>query len=290
MPHIKRIGVPLIALTGNPASRLAHDADVNIDVRRREGSLSARTRSHREHHRGARHGRCDRDRPSRSPGLRGGGLRALPSGRATRTPPAAPGEGPHAHRRSMPMVGPDTLTSDALLEMTAKRPGHDLRRGPRRPSARRLHGRGPSKGPLDGGLDLRETPIRRVMTPSGVTVSPETLAAECPQRPRETEDHLVGGRRRRAPANRDPAPARSVESGGTLTRKPARLRVADANPGRLCLGPTRQAVHSRASGPSRRLRDGGRRRFPGLSSSRTGAAPWPAPSQRWGGDGAGDAG
>jgi arabinose-5-phosphate isomerase len=32
LPLIKRLGVPLIALTGNPASRLAREADVHLDV------------------------------------------------------------------------------------------------------------------------------------------------------------------------------------------------------------------------------------------------------------------
>ena len=32
VPLIKRLGVPLLALTGNPSSRLARAADVNIDV------------------------------------------------------------------------------------------------------------------------------------------------------------------------------------------------------------------------------------------------------------------
>ena len=32
LPLIKRLGVPLVALTGNPGSRLATEADVNIDV------------------------------------------------------------------------------------------------------------------------------------------------------------------------------------------------------------------------------------------------------------------
>jgi len=32
LPLIKRLGVPLIALTGNPASRLAEEADVHLDV------------------------------------------------------------------------------------------------------------------------------------------------------------------------------------------------------------------------------------------------------------------
>ena len=79
---------------------------------------------------------------------------------------------------SMPTVGPETLMSDALLEMTAKSLGMTSIVDP----DGRLLGvftDGDLRRALDGGIDLRVTPIRSVMTPNGVTVSPETLAAEC---------------------------------------------------------------------------------------------------------------
>jgi arabinose-5-phosphate isomerase len=33
LPLIKRMGVPLISMTGNPASTLARESDVHLDVR-----------------------------------------------------------------------------------------------------------------------------------------------------------------------------------------------------------------------------------------------------------------
>ena len=78
----------------------------------------------------------------------------------------------------MPVVGPDTPLSDALLEMTAKSLGMTSILDP----AGRLLGvftDGDLRRALDGGIDLRTTPIRSVMTPNGVTVTPDTLAAEC---------------------------------------------------------------------------------------------------------------
>ena len=130
VPHIKRIGVPLIALTGNPSSRLARDADVNIDVSVSKEACPLGLAPTASTTAALAMGDANRDRAPRGPRLRGGGLRPLPPGGAAGAAPAPPGEGPSMHTGNrMPMVGPDTLASDALVEMTAKSLGHDLRRG-----------------------------------------------------------------------------------------------------------------------------------------------------------------
>ena len=56
LPIAKRLGTPLIAITGNPSSALAKLADVHIDVRRRQGSLPAQSGTDFVDHRDARDG------------------------------------------------------------------------------------------------------------------------------------------------------------------------------------------------------------------------------------------
>ena len=178
VPYIKRLGVPLIALTGNPSSRLARDADVNIDV-----SVAKEA--------------CPLDlAPTASTTAalamgdaiavalleaRGFGAedfaRSHPGGRLGRRLILRVKDLMHTGSR-MPMVGPDTPASDALLEMTAKSLGMTSIVD----SDGRLLGvftDGDLRRALDAGVGLRETPIRHIMTPNAVTVSPETLAAEC---------------------------------------------------------------------------------------------------------------
>ena len=178
LPIIKRIGVPLITLTGNPRSRLAREADVNIDVSVEKEACPL--------------GLAPTASTTAALAMGDAIAIALLEARDFGAEDFALSHpGGHLGRRlllrvkdlmhtgsSMPMVGPETLTSDALLEMTAKRLGMT--------SVVDADGRllgvftdGDLRRALDGGIELRETPIRRVMTPSGVTVSPDTLAAEC---------------------------------------------------------------------------------------------------------------
>ena len=178
VPHIKRIGVPLIALTGNPASRLAREADVDIDVSVAKEACPlglAPTASTT-----AALAMGDAIAVALLEARDFGAedfARSHPGGRLGRRLLLQVKDLMHTGG-SMPLVGPDTPMSDALLEMTAKSLGMTSVVDP----DGRLLGvftDGDLRRALDGGIDLRETPIRRVMTPSGVTVSPEALAAEC---------------------------------------------------------------------------------------------------------------
>jgi len=178
VPHIERIGVPLIALTGNPASRLAREADVDIDVSVAKEACPlglAPTASTT-----AALAMGDAIAVALLEARDFGAedfARSHPGGRLGRRLLLRVKDLMHTGG-SMPLVGPDTPMSDALLEMTAKSLGMTSVVDP----DGRLLGvftDGDLRRALDGGIDLRETPIRRVMTPSGVTVSPETLAAEC---------------------------------------------------------------------------------------------------------------
>ena len=178
VPPIKRLGVPLIALTGNPGSRLARDADVNVDVSVAKEACPlglAPTASTT-----AALAMGDAIAIALLEARDFGAedfARSHPGGRLGRRLLLRVKDLMHTGE-AMPTVGPDTPTSDALLEMTAKSLGMTSVVDP----DGRLLGvftDGDLRRALDGGVDLRETPIRRIMTPSGVTVSPETLAAEC---------------------------------------------------------------------------------------------------------------
>ena len=178
VPPIKRLGVPLIALTGNPGSRLARDADVNVDVSVAKEACPlglAPTASTT-----AALAMGDAIAIALLEARDFGAedfARSHPGGRLGRRLLLRVKDLMHTGD-AMPTVGPDTRTSDALLEMTAKSLGMTSVVD----SGGRLLGvftDGDLRRALDGGIDLRETPIRQVMTPSGVTVAPETLAAEC---------------------------------------------------------------------------------------------------------------
>ena len=178
VPHIKRIGVPLIALTGNPSSRLAQDADVNIDVSvaREACPLGLAPTASTTAALAMGDAIAIALLEARDFGAEDF-ARSHPGGRLGRRLLLRVKDLMHTGG-AMPLVGPDTPASDALLEMTAKSLGMTSVVDP----GGRLLGvftDGDLRRALDGGVDLRETPIRKVMTPSGVTVSPETLAAEC---------------------------------------------------------------------------------------------------------------
>ena len=178
LPLIKRIGVPFIALTGNPSSRLARDADVNIDVSvaREACPLGLAPTASTTAALAMGDAIAIALLEARDFGAEDF-ARSHPGGHLGRSLLLRVKDLMHTGRR-MPTVGPDTLTSDALVEMTAKSFGMTSvvdSRG-------RLLGvftDGDLRRTLDDGLDLRATPIRQVMTPNGVTVSPDTLAAEC---------------------------------------------------------------------------------------------------------------
>lgn len=178
VPPIKRLGVPLIALTGNPGSRLARDADVNVDVSvaREACPLGLAPTASTTAALAMGDAIAIALLEARDFGAEDF-ARSHPGGRLGRRLLLRVKDLMHTGE-AMPTVGPDTPTSDALLEMTAKSLGMTSVVGP----DGRLLGvftDGDLRRALDGGVDLRETPIRRIMTPSGVTVSPETLAAEC---------------------------------------------------------------------------------------------------------------
>ena len=100
LPLLKRLGVPLIALTGNPASTLANNADVHIDVSVSQEALSARAGADFQHHRHAGHGRRPGGRAAGSARLHRRGFRPFPPRWPIGPPPAAAHRRRDAHRRA----------------------------------------------------------------------------------------------------------------------------------------------------------------------------------------------
>ena len=89
LPWLKRLGVPIVAMTGSPRSPLAQAADVHLDVSIRDGGVPARPRPHRLDHRRARDGRRAQHGPPRAARVHGRGLRRTAPGRAPRQEAAA---------------------------------------------------------------------------------------------------------------------------------------------------------------------------------------------------------
>jgi arabinose-5-phosphate isomerase len=180
LPIIKRLGVPLIALTGNPQSTLARLADAHIDVSVAQEAcpldlaptasttaalamgdalaialLEAR-------------GFTQEDFARSHPGGRLGRRLLLLIDDVMRT-----GE-------AVPMVAPDTLLSETLLEVTRKGLGMTAIVDERR----RLLGiftDGDLRRTMDHGVDVHTTRVKEVMTRHAKTAARGILAAEALQ-------------------------------------------------------------------------------------------------------------
>jgi arabinose-5-phosphate isomerase len=180
LPVIKRLGVPLIALTGNSRSTLARNATVSLDVAVEKEAcplglaptasttaalamgdaiaialLEAR-------------GFGAEDFALKHPGGTLGRRLLLRVADVMHT-----GDG-------MPRVGPDTLVADALVEMTRKGLGTTAIVD----TDNRVLGiftDGDVRRMLDAGVDVRRTGVGTVMTRGGRTIGPDALAAEALQ-------------------------------------------------------------------------------------------------------------
>lgn len=189
LPLLKRRGSRLIALTGNADSTLGREADIclNAAVSREACPLNLA--------------------PTASTtaalalgdalavtllSLRGFGAEDFahthPGGALGRRLLVRVADVMHTGER-LPQVLPDTLLPDALLEMTRKglgltaitdEAGHLLG----------IYTDGDLRRTLDRPLDLRQTPIRTVMTASPRTIAPQRLAAEAVE---IMERHAISG-------------------------------------------------------------------------------------------------
>ena len=177
LPIIKRLGVPLVALTGNPQSTLARMADAHIDV-----SVAQEA--------------CPLDlapTASTTAALVMGDALAIALLEArgfTQEDFARSHPGGRLGRRliddvmrtgeAVPMVAPDTLLSETLVEVTRKGLGMTAIVD----QQRRLLGiftDGDLRRTMDQGVDVHTTPVKDVMTRHAKTAMRGMLAAEALQ-------------------------------------------------------------------------------------------------------------
>jgi arabinose-5-phosphate isomerase len=177
LPIIKRLGVPLVAMTGNPESTLSREADVNIDVSVDKEACPL--------------GLAPTASTTASLAMGDALAVALLEARGfTELDFARSHPGGSLGRRLLlhvadimhrddriPRVGREATISEALVEMTAKGLGMTAVAD----ENGEIHGiftDGDLRRTLDRGVDLHSTPVTEVMTPGGVTTRPERLAAE----------------------------------------------------------------------------------------------------------------
>ncbi|WP_456416778.1 KpsF/GutQ family sugar-phosphate isomerase [Thiolapillus sp.] len=177
LPIIKRLGIPLISMTGNPDSTLSREADVNIDV-----SVSREA--------------CPlglAPTASTTAALAMGDALAValletrgfteldfarshPGGSLGRRLLLHVGDIMHKGNK-IPQVSEQATISQALMEMTAKGLGMTAVVD----EGQRVSGvftDGDLRRTLDRGVDLHSTPVTEVMTRGGVTTQSQSLAAE----------------------------------------------------------------------------------------------------------------
>jgi len=177
LPLFKRMDVPLVAMTGNPRSTLAREADVHLDVSvpaeacplnlaatasttaalAMGDALAVTLLKHR--------GFTEADFASRHPGGALGRRLLLRVADVMR------------RGDELPMVSPDTALPEGLLEMSRKRLGLTAIVD----ADRRVLGvftDGDLRRALDRRIDIHRTRMADVMTPGGRTIGPQDLAAE----------------------------------------------------------------------------------------------------------------
>ena len=177
VPLLKRLGVPLIAMTGNPCSTLADAATVHLDVRVDQEACPL--------------GLAPTSSTTAALAMGDALAVALLEARGfTQEDFARSHPGGALGRRlllkirdlmhqgeQMPMVSPETRVVDALLEMTRKGLGLTAVVG----ADGRLQGvftDGDLRRALDRGAEVLQTPVTAVMTRNGKTVVVDMLAAE----------------------------------------------------------------------------------------------------------------
>jgi arabinose-5-phosphate isomerase len=184
LPLLKRIGVKIVAMTGNPASTLADHADVhiNVSVEKEACPLGLAPTS------------------STTAALVMGDALAVallqtrgftredfamshPAGRLGRRLLLRIHDVMH-RGDEIPLVPLDASISQAIVEMTAKRLGMTAvldKEG----KVAGVYTDGDLRRTLDAGLDPHATPVSEAMTAGGESISPDALAMEAMQRMQE---------------------------------------------------------------------------------------------------------
>jgi len=189
LPLLKRIGVAIVALTGNPDSTLARHADVHLDVSvaKEACPLGLAPTS------------------STTAALVMGDALAISlletrgftrEDFAVSHPAGRIGRRLLIHIRDimhtgdeLPCVSHDASISQAIVEMTAKRLGMTAVLDSRHRVAG-IYTDGDLRRTLDAGLDPHTTPVREVMTIGGQSIAPDALAMEAMQK---MQAHAIQG-------------------------------------------------------------------------------------------------
>ena len=177
LPLLKRIGVQIIAMTGNPDSTLARNADTHIDVSVEKEACSLGLAP----------------TASTTASLVMGDALAValletrgftPEDFARSHPAGQLGRRLLLHiddimhrGEEIPQVPADASISQAIVEMTAKRLGMTAVMGADG-SVAGVYTDGDLRRTLDTGLDPHTTPVSRVMTAGGKHIAPGALATE----------------------------------------------------------------------------------------------------------------
>ena len=177
LPVLKRLGIPLVALTGNARSRLAGEADVHIDVSVEQEACPLGLAPTTSTTAALAMGDALAIALLEARGFSAEDFaRSHPGGRLGRRLLLRIGDVMHTGA-DVPRVGADQSVSSALVEMTRARlgmtavvDGNDRVLG--------VFTDGDLRRTLESGIDMNRVRIEEVMTRDCATVSPELLAAE----------------------------------------------------------------------------------------------------------------
>lgn len=177
VPIIKRLGVPLISMTGNPRSRLAQQADVNLDISVEKEACPLNLAPTSSTTATLALGDALAVSLLKIRGFTADDFaRSHPGGKLGRRLLLAVGDVMH-RGEAVPSVAPQTPLRDALEEMSRKGLGFTTVTD----AEGRLLGvytDGDLRRTLDHGIDVRTAPVGSLMTTPCQATTAETLAVE----------------------------------------------------------------------------------------------------------------
>ncbi len=180
LPIIKRLGVPLIAMTGKPDSTLAREADVNIDVSVAEEACPLGLAPTSSTTAALAMGDAMAVALLESRGFTAEDFaRSHPAGTLGRRLLLHVADIMHTGT-GIPRVPPGTSLAEALEEMSSKGLGMTAVVDAQGQVAG-VYTDGDLRRSLDRGIDIRNAAVDEVMTPHCRTVQPDLLAAEALQ-------------------------------------------------------------------------------------------------------------
>jgi arabinose-5-phosphate isomerase len=189
LPLIKRLGAPLITLTGNPGSTLARAADVNIDVTVYQEACPLGLAPTASTTAALAMGDALAVSLLQSRGFTEEDFaRSHPAGSLGRRLLLHVGDIMHTGE-AIPKVRAGTLLRETLMEMTRKGLGMSAVLDDEGRVAG-IYTDGDLRRSLDRSVDIHSTVVDDVMTPGGITVAPDMLAAEAL---RLMEGHKING-------------------------------------------------------------------------------------------------